>query len=442
MKTRTNRLWKCFFFANLVFMLFDAHKVTAAEKGQIWFRETDNDQCQTDIFGEFELGQGMRWQLFASNKTLGKELLKEEIYLQKGELLAFTEGTLPQPLGEKVRILQSKGNSMLIAGSIQSLEKLHTSATFFIKIIDPSRFTPQECGLVDPTHRTLEANGKTKENELTKRHPMPFAALKIDATFLVQSLREFSGDLPIAAGRIQERGSARGREAGQAYLKEEFSKLGLKVEEQCFSSGSYKGCNIIGILPGNTDQVLVVSAHADSEKNAGADDDGSGISGLLAIAKSMKSSPWNMTIHFVGFDLEEKGLLGSKAYVKEQVSLKTPLKANINLEMLGYDSDNDGAFHVIDCQRKESLNLVNLVKQSASERKSLKVSPYCTNRSDHASFWNAGIPAVVISQNFFGGDGNPCYHASCDKFDKVNTNYLYNLVDLAGSVVAKFSEEN
>lgn len=442
MKTKSNTLWKFFLFANLALMLLETHKATAAAKSQFWLKETDSDQCRTDILSEFELGQGIRWQIFASNKTLGHELLKEEISLQEGNLLAFTEGPLPEPLAKDIRIIQSKGNSKLIAGSIQSLEKLHTSAQFFIKLVNPSRFAPQDCRGAEPAHRTLEANAKTNENQLTKRNPLPFAPIKIDAAFLVQSLREFSGDLPIAAGRIQERGSARGREAGQAYLKEEFSKLGLKVEEQCFTAGSYKGCNILGILPGKTDQVLVVSAHADSEKNAGADDDGSGISGLLAIAKSMKSSTWNMTIHFVGFDLEEKGLLGSRAYVKEQVSLKTPLKGNINLEMLGYDSDNDGAFHVIDCQRKESLNLVNLVKQSASERNSLKVSPYCTNRSDHASFWNAGIPAVVISQNFFGGDGNPCYHASCDKFDKVNTNYLYNLVELAGSVVAKFSEEN
>ena len=439
---KTNTLWKSFLFANATLLLVSAQKARAATNHEIWLKETASSECQTDILSEFELGQGMRWQLFASKKSLGKELLTEKISLQPGDLLAFTEGPLPEILDKEIRIIQSKGNAKLIAGSIQSLEKLHTSANFFAKIVDPSRSAPQDCELTAPALRTLEANSKMAQSQLAKRAPLPFAPLKIDSTFLVQSLREFSGDLPIASGRILERGSARGREAGQAYLKEEFSKLGLKVEEHCFTAGSYKGCNILGIMTGKTDQVLVVSAHADSEKNAGADDDGSGISGLLAIAKSMKPSTWNMTIHFVGFDLEEKGLLGSKAYVKEQIKLKTPLKANINLEMLGYDSDNDGVFHVIDCQRKESLNLVNLVKQSASERNSLKVSPYCTNRSDHASFWNAGIPAVVISQNFFGGDGNPCYHAACDKFDKVNTNYLYNLVELAGNVAAKFSEQN
>ncbi len=442
MKTKSKTLWKFIFFAIIAPILFEPQKATAATESQFWLKETDNDECRTDVLSEFELGQGIRWQLFAANKTSTHEFLKEKISLKKGDALAFTEGPLPLPLRKDIRILQTKGHSKLIVGSTSSLEKLHTSATFFIKIVDLGRGKAQDCGLLETTPRILAGSDKAKDDQIAKRIPLPFAPLKIDATFLVQSLREFSGDLPIATGRIQERGSVRGREAGQAYLKEEFSKLGLKVEEQCFSSGSYKGCNILGILPGKTNQVLVVSAHADSEKNAGADDDGSGISSLLAIAKSMKSSAWNMTIHFVGFDLEERGLLGSKAYVKEQIKLKTPLKANINLEMLGYDSDNDGAFHVIDCRRKESQNLVNLVKQSASERKSLKVSPYCTNRSDHASFWNAGIPAVVISQNFFGGDGNPCYHASCDTFDKINTTYLYNLVDLAGSVVAKFSEEN
>jgi Zn-dependent M28 family amino/carboxypeptidase len=301
---------------------------------------------------------------------------------------------------------------------------------------------PQTCGDLISTSGISSFEAARNRQFLPGRQLSSFTPLSIDTLFVIKSLREFSGDLEIPAGRILERGSVRGREAGQSYLAEEFSKLGLKVEKQCFSSGSYKGCNIVGILPGKTENVVVVSAHADSVKNAGADDDGSGIAALLAIAKSMKPTSWNATIHFVGFDLEEVGLVGSKAYVKEQLKRRTSIKGNINLEMLGYDSDNDGVFHVIDCKRKESLELVNLVTQSVPEKNNLKVSPYCTNRSDHASFWNAGIPAVVISQNFFGGDGNPCYHAACDKFDKVNTNYLNNLVDLAGNVVAKYANSN
>ncbi len=54
----------------------------------------------------------------------------------------------------------------------------------------------------------------------------------------------------------------------------------------------------------------------------------------------------------------------------------------------------------------------------------LTVVKACTDRSDHASFWKKGLPAVVISENFFGGDADPCYHASCDKMD-ARLNYAY-----------------
>lgn len=83
----------------------------------------------------------------------------------------------------------------------------------------------------------------------------PFLApLVIDGQFLTQTLREFSGDLALPFGKIAERGSAKGREIGQPYLKNQFAKVGLQVEEQCFSAAGYKGCNIIGVLPGKTEQ--------------------------------------------------------------------------------------------------------------------------------------------------------------------------------------------
>lgn len=424
-----------------LFFLFP-RLANATLPGLVWVKVTEDSRCHPHSLASYELGEGKRLQLLAAKSTLKKDSQNLPISVRAGDVLVFTEGLLLQPLEKEVQTFYSEGRFKLMVGPKNSFESLHTSASLYVKIMDPARLEEQECGTKDSKTTTSVFGEKQLRQLITKRQPTAFAPRSIDSSSLIQSLREFSGELPLPSGRILERGSARGREAGQAYLKAEFSKLGLAVEEQCFTAASYKGCNIIGIKPGKTDKVVVVSAHADSEKNAGADDNGTGIAALLAIAKSMGGTSWNSTLHFVGFDLEERGLLGSKAYVKEQIKLKTSLKGNVNLEMLGYDSDNDGAFHVIDCKRKDSLELVNLVKQSATETNKLKVTSYCTNRSDHASFWNAGIPAVVISQNFFGGDGNPCYHAACDRFDKINTTYFSNLTDLAGNVVAKFSESN
>ena len=60
----------------------------------------------------------------------------------------------------------------------------------------------------------------------------------------------------------------------------------------------------------------------------------------------------------------------------------------------------------------------------------LSVVKTCTDRSDHASFWRHKLPAVVISENFFGGDGDPCYHAKCDVMDdRLNYDYMRNILD-------------
>jgi len=404
----------------------------------VWFQVTSDSSCGNGILWSSELGQGKRWQI--TNRLAAPET-SSKIELKPGEVLAFIEGYSLSSLDRDIRILQAKDSLRLIAGPLKAIKGLKEDARMFIQLIEPSKLEPQEC--LESAH--LDKWETANRENLFKRQDLkrPFLApLTIDGQFLTQTLREFSGDLAFPLGKIPERGSAKGREAGQTYLKNQFAKVGLQVEEQCFSAGAYKGCNIIGVLPGKTEALVVVSAHADSVNNAGADDNGTGVSALLAIAKSMKQKTWNSTIQFVAFDLEEKGLLGSKAYVKDLVKLKKVVKGNINLEMLGYDSDDDGAFHVIDCQRKESASLVSLVKKSSSENNSLKVIPHCTNRSDHASFWNAGIPAVVISENFFDGDGNPCYHESCDKFDKINTNYYLKLTDLVGRVTAQFSDAN
>ena len=143
----------------------------------------------------------------------------------------------------------------------------------------------------------------------------------------------------------------------------------------------------------------------------------------------MQNTDLDFNILFIAFDLEEKGLLGSKAYVKKLASenkLKN-IAAVINIEMLGYDSDNDGAVHIIHCNENSSKSLYDAYWQStrASGLKLKDVSA-CTNRSDHAPFWQKNVPAIVISQNFFGGDGNPCYHKSCDTVDNVNWEYIEN----------------
>jgi hypothetical protein len=65
-----------------------------------------------------------------------------------------------------------------------------------------------------------------------------------------------------------------------------------------------------------------------------------------------------------------------------------------------------------------------------------------TTASDHSSFWNHGYTAVVFSEAFFGGDGNPFYHTSNDRIAHFNLAYFYALSKLAVATISHLSFYN
>ena len=251
----------------------------------------------------------------------------------------------------------------------------------------------------------------------------------ISMEYLKQKLSEFSGAIPtVVDGQtvtISERQSAKGRELSLRYLIQEYQALGFKVTSHQFSSGVNFIAERTGSDPG---KVLILSSHIDSVGNAGANDDGAGTISVLAVAQSLKNLKLTATLRVLGFDREEVGLVGSAAYVKSLPSLPAVI-GNIQLEMMATNHKKDGRFHVIDCDRPESTGLsAQIMNAVVALKLPLQRVAACTTRSDHASFWSAKLPAIVLSENFFGGDGDPCYHAQCDKADaRLDFEYMANI---------------
>ncbi len=234
-----------------------------------------------------------------------------------------------------------------------------------------------------------------------------------------------------------ERKSTPGLDKARAFLSDEYKKIGFDVSLAPFGSG----VNIIAEKKGTThpEKILIISAHIDSVGNAGANDDGTGTIGLLTVSQILAKNDYPITIRVLGFDREEVGLKGSDAYVAALTN-KTDIIGDIHFEMMGYNSKKDGAFHVIDCNSglfggnrpvNNSLFLSQAMKDSIAELNlNLTISKACTDRSDHASFWRNKIPAIVISENFFGGDGDPCYHAKCDIVDdRLDYDYMGKILE-------------
>jgi Zn-dependent M28 family amino/carboxypeptidase len=275
---------------------------------------------------------------------------------------------------------------------------------------------------------------------MTKAMKQNFAP-RLDMVFFKEKLAQLSGVNPVTVRgvetKITERKSTKNLDSTREFLKQEYKKLGFKVSFAPFATGSNFIAEKIGTK--TPIKVLIVSSHIDSVGNAGANDDGSGTIGLLTVAKELSLHSYGSTIRVLGFDREEVGLKGSDAYVATLPN-KADIIGDIHFEMMGYNSKRDGAFHVIDCNSgvfggnrpiENSLFISKQMKQSiASLDLGLNVVVACTDRSDHASFWKNKIPAIVISENFFGGDGDPCYHAACDVQDeRLDYDYMGKILE-------------
>lgn len=240
-----------------------------------------------------------------------------------------------------------------------------------------------------------------------------------------------------------------------------FQHYGLNPWIQYFPFNSTEGKNIIGMIPGikNTSQTIIIDAHYDSVSDSpGADDNGSGVVGVLAAARILSQYSFDKSIKFIGFDLEELGLIGSAHYVSSGILMGEEVTGVLNFEMIGYYSNKPNSQTLPDgfnslfpeayteiaandfrgdflisvgntSSRKldstlvanaqlyvPELNIISLITPGKG-----KITPNL-RRSDHASFWDAGIDALMLTDgaNF----RNPGYHKPTDVIDSLNFTFM------------------
>jgi Zn-dependent M28 family amino/carboxypeptidase len=247
-----------------------------------------------------------------------------------------------------------------------------------------------------------------------------YSSKRLDMAFFKEKL--------ITLSNTPDRRSTDNLDIARQFLKSEYEKIGFEVRFENFGGGS----NFVAEKKGITSpqKVLILSSHIDSVRCKGANDNGTGTIGLLTVAQELAKNNYPYTVRVLGFDKEETGLVGSDAYVAS-IQNKSNIIGNINFEMMGVNSRKDGSFHVIDCQKATSVAISNEIRSSiANLGLPLTIVKACTDRSDHASFWRHNLPAVVISENFFGGDADACYHAKCDIVDeRLDYSYMGNILE-------------
>ncbi len=212
---------------------------------------------------------------------------------------------------------------------------------------------------------------------------------------LAQSSATYAGDRfksQVAAIAAGENSSQRA-----AAITKRLDELGIKYRLHSFSDKEKRGSNIIAELPGAGAQKLVLGAHYDRvAQGQGAIDNASGSAAVLELLATLKTMPLkNHTVTAIFFDLEEVGLLGSKAYVEADQGKNLP-NIYINFDVFGYGdtlwvmSSNTGS------------PSARAVKQAATESKfTLELGPDYPP-SDHLSFLKANVETISI--RLVGGD--------------------------------------
>lgn len=219
-------------------------------------------------------------------------------------------------------------------------------------------------------------------------------------------------------------------------------ELFLKNKTLFFPDQALSWKNKVVIIPGhgpNTDEIILMTAHMDSISTApntnapGAEDNGSGVAALMEAARLFRFYKFDRTIKIIFFTGEEQGLLGSVAYVADHPEEMEHIVGVVNLDMFGYDSDNDRCFELHVGTRADS-NVVGTCFTDVINNYELDLTydyltTGATGASDHAPFWSAGVGAIEVLENFFdnnlpegcvGQDRNPNYHKTTDLIANMN----------------------
>lgn len=292
---------------------------------------------------------------------------------------------------------------------------------------------------------------------------------------LVDSVRMF-GDLSFIEG-------IRHRQTGTAHLQEvkdfigfQFLDKGLETYSQNVPFGNYTGQNLVGKRPGTgmTGETYILGGHFDSVDDApGADDNGSAVAGMLEAMRILSQYPSKKTIKFIGFDLEEEGLIGSQKYVASGITNGETVAGMIDFEMIGYYTEEPNtqtfpvgfnvffpaAYNDVASQEFKGNFITNVGKvgNSSTLMEQYKTSsntyvpdlrvinvqapnpfPPDLGRSDHAPFWVANYPAIMLTDgaNF----RNPYYHTPGDSLGTINFSFMTNVVKGAVATLAELVE--
>jgi hypothetical protein len=252
-----------------------------------------------------------------------------------------------------------------------------------------------------------------------------------------------------------------------SYIFEEFKLHSNLVEYQTFTvwKSDYKNV-ICSFGPANAERIIIGAHYDVCESQPGADDNASGISGLLELARLFKGENLNYRIDLVAYTLEEPPYFGSDKMGSykhaEYLSLnKVPVLGMISLEMIGFFSDEKNSQHypikwlklfygskgdfITSVQTFNSGKFVKRFNRKMGKNDFIKHKKFTAPVSiggvdffDHRNYWNFGFSACMITDTAFMRNSN--YHKKTDTIETLDLTRMTAVIDAIFDSIMKLNK--
>ena len=236
------------------------------------------------------------------------------------------------------------------------------------------------------------------------------------------------------------------------YIQTELLKYSDRVQFQNYPVKEQTYSNVVAKFGPDTDALIVVGAHYDvMGEHAGADDNASGVAGLLEMARLLSNIELNQSVELVAYTLEEPPYFASNkmgSYIHAESVKDRDVQLMISLEMIGYFSGQPSSQYfpikAMEWFYPTTGNFISVVDQVFSNaaqklkddiNKHTDLPAYSTNAptaiegidfSDHRNYWHFGFPAVMVTDTSFYRNLN--YHTPEDTFEKLDYQAMAKVV--------------
>lgn len=241
-----------------------------------------------------------------------------------------------------------------------------------------------------------------------------------------------------------------------SWIKGQMQKFGIPCDYQNYQVNQKNYRNVVCELNIGASKTVILGAHYDTHgESDGADDNASGVAGVLEVARIFSAEKGNLNhnIEFVFYTLEEPPFfrteqMGSAVHAKSVKSYQQQIQGVYILEMIGFFSHKNIQDYPTGLKwfYPSHANFISAVSNFDSHHLG---SAYCAamkqiNRldcqrliapsfvtgvdfSDHLNYWNQGIAAVMITDTAFFRNKN--YHTDKDRIDTLNVDKMKDVVD-------------